>query len=277
MLYGEFPLGQDLSALNRILNLHKIPHRFTEEGGKQRLWLARPEDAEAVTQLIQNPNDQQSPPETNSAGGITQEIPVHIRELYRFDLKRHYLTLIMIFFGALGYLLVKLEWHDLYQRIVFVPFDYLVATSEYWRLLTPVFLHFSELHVIFNCIWIWEVGKRLEIFMGKRDYFLLFFCCAVLSNVMQFYFTGYIHFGGLSGVVYGFFGCIFMLAMRWPSPILRMPPALYGFMLLMLVVGFTGGLNVLVDGEIANWAHLGGLIAGGAFGFLYQSIVRREV
>ncbi|MFL0809547.1 MAG: rhomboid family intramembrane serine protease [Agarilytica sp.] len=275
MLYGEFPLGQDLSAINRALTLNNIPHRFTEETGVQKLWLMNAEDAELVTQILQEPQREAPPPsEVNSS---TQEIPSYIRELYRFDPKRNWLSLAIIFLGVVGYALVKLKLMGVLQWFWFAPMGYLVHSSEYWRLLTPTFIHFSELHVLFNCIWIWETGKRLEIFMGKRDYALLFICCALMANILQFVSSGHITFGGLSGVVYGYFGCLYVFSRRWPLPLLLMPPAIYGFMLVMLVLGFSGALNLFIDGKMANWAHLGGLIGGLVFGFLYQSIVKKEV
>lgn len=282
MLYAEFPLGQDLSALNRCLTQNNIPHRFTEESGVQKLWLLHPEQADLVTKIIKGDveegslggeGSEEAGGQERGDGGVN-ELPSQIRELYRFDLKRNLFTLVFIALGFIGYLIVKLELQVPYYWVRFGPFEYLTSTHEYWRLLTPTFIHFSEMHVIFNCVWVWELGKRLEMFLGKFHYLTLFLLTALLSNLLQYGAGGSINFGGLSGVVYGYFGCLFILSRRWSTPILQLPRAFYGFMLVMLLLGFSGTLNLFVDGSIANWAHLGGLIGGLLFGILYQSIVK---
>ena len=79
---------------------------------------------------------------------------------------------------------------------------YLIS-MEWWRLITPTFLHFSFTHLIFNCLWIYILGSKIEIIDGKGIFITLFLITGLSSNLGQYFWTGNFLFGGLSGAVYG--------------------------------------------------------------------------
>ena len=37
-----------------------------------------------------------------------------------------------------------------------------IINNEWWRLITPIFLHFSVAHLVFNCLWIYILGNKIE-------------------------------------------------------------------------------------------------------------------
>ncbi|MFP8965310.1 rhomboid family intramembrane serine protease [Pokkaliibacter sp. CJK22405] len=135
------------------------------------------------------------------------------------------------------------------------------SEGEWWRLLTPVFLHFSWLHIIFNGLWIWEAGKRLEPVFGRVWLLLTMVGIGIISNLAQ-YWTGTILFGGLSGIIYGLLGFIWLWGVLRPREDLGFPSGVFIFMLIWLVMGFFGLSAQLGMGETANMAHLGGLLSG---------------
>jgi len=148
-------------------------------------------------------------------------------------------------------------------------FDYTYLVSqEWWRLITPTFLHFSFTHLVFNCLWIFILGSRIEIIDGKGVFFTLFLIAGLSSNLAQYFWTGNFLFGGLSGAVYGLLGYCFILDLDHRSQRYGLPPALYIFMFFWLLIGFTGVLNFFGFGDVANIAHLVGMIAGFILGII---------
>tara|TARA_B100000287_G_C20654192_1_gene787990 strand:- start:1253 stop:1858 length:606 start_codon:yes stop_codon:yes gene_type:complete len=144
---------------------------------------------------------------------------------------------------------------------------YLVS-QQWWRLITPVFLHFSITHLIFNCLWIYILGLRIEMIDGKGFFITLFLITGSLSNLGQYFWTGEYLFGGLSGAVYGLLGYCFILDLDQRGQRYDLPNALYIFMFLWLLIGFTGILNIFGFGNVANTAHLVGMIAGFILGLI---------
>jgi len=84
--------------------------------------------------------------------------------------------------------------------------------QQYWRLVSPIFLHFGVLHIVFNSLWVWEFGKRTESVLGHLNQAGLILAIALVSNGVQYLASGPSIFGGLSGVVYG------LLGFAWVAP-----------------------------------------------------------
>ena len=148
-------------------------------------------------------------------------------------------------------------------------FEYTFLVSwEWWRLITPTFLHFSLTHLIFNCLWIYILGSKIEIIDGKGIFLTLFLFTGLSSNLGQYFLTGNYLFGGLSGSVYGLLGYCFILDLDNRGQRYDLPNALYIFMFIWLLIGFTGLLNIFGFGNVANIAHLVGMIAGFILGLI---------
>jgi GlpG protein len=143
-----------------------------------------------------------------------------------------------------------------------------ISSQEWWRLITPTFLHFSLTHLIFNCLWIYILGSKIEIIDGKGIFLTLFLISGLSSNFGQYFITGDYLFGGLSGVVYGLLGYCFILDLDNRGQRYDLPIALYIFMFIWLLIGFTGLLKIFGFGNVANIAHLVGMIAGFMLGLI---------
>ena len=139
---------------------------------------------------------------------------------------------------------------------------------EWWRLLTPTFLHFSITHLAFNCLWIYILGSKIEAYDCKVVFILIFLITSIASNVGEYIWSGQYFFGGLSGAVYGLLGYCFIIELDSKSSRYDLPDALYLFMFIWLLVGFTGILSIFGFGNIANAAHLIGMIIGFILGLV---------
>jgi GlpG protein len=152
-----------------------------------------------------------------------------------------------------------------------------LSSQEWWRLITPTFLHFSLTHLIFNCLWIYILGSKIELIDGRGVFLTLFLISGLSSNLGQYFITGDYLFGGLSGVVYGLLGYCFILDLDNRGQRYDLPNALYIFMFIWLLVGFTGILSFFGFGMIANMAHLTGLSCGFTLGFLIKLFQKLKI
>ena len=143
-----------------------------------------------------------------------------------------------------------------------------LINNEWWRLITPTFLHFSMTHLVFNCLWIYILGQRIEKLDGLSVFLFIFILTGILSNAGQFFWTQQYLFGGLSGAVYGLLGYCFIIELDGRHGRYGLPEALYLFMFIWLLVGFTGVLSFFGFGNVANTAHLIGMIAGFIIGLI---------
>jgi GlpG protein len=264
---------EDLLPLSTLLYQRGVAHRVFEDQGRQVLEVRNAAEVEGVRELYR----------AWRAGEVTIELtgkrprrPVHSAVPWR----RAPVTIALIALSIAGFLLfylgAPLTW---LSQLTFTPFDvvngrpvFTTAQGQYWRLITPVFLHFGWLHIVFNSLWLWELGSRVERVMGQLNMLLLFLVIALVSNASQFAFGGPGLFGGMSGVVYGLLGFSWvapLLQPRWP---IQPAPAIVLLMVGWLVVCMVGLVEVLGFGAVANAAHLGGLLCGvvlgAAFGLL---------
>ena len=159
------------------------------------------------------------------------------------------------------------RWFTISNRLLLDPSAFWVSLAEVsrgevWRLLTPVFLHFSIWHLLFNMLWLKDLGGILEGRVGTGRYAGILVLVALVSNLAQ-YVTGGPHFGGMSGVVYGIFGYLWVRnRMDFHFGVILAPMA-SGLLMAFLVLGLLGLL-----GPTANAAHFSGLVTGGALGWL---------
>ncbi|MFQ2510131.1 rhomboid family intramembrane serine protease GlpG [Aeromonas caviae] len=151
----------------------------------------------------------------------------------------------------------------IFDELAFHPTLAQFTDWQAWRYITPAFIHFSVLHLVFNLLWWWYLGGQIEQRLGSGKLFILLIIGAALPNIAEFFVSGP-RFGGLSGVVYALLGYSWLRTRLQPDCGLAMPPALMGFMLVWLVLGFLDMLGT----PTANMAHLVGLLVGLAQGWL---------
>jgi GlpG protein len=137
-----------------------------------------------------------------------------------------------------------------------------VTRGQLWRLVTPILLHFSPLHILFNMLWLWQLGSMMERIRGWRRYAIFLVSTAVISNLGQFIASGPA-FGGMSGVVYALLGYGWVRGKLDPASGFFVEPQIVLFMTIWFFICLFG----LIPG-VANTAHGVGFASGIAWGYL---------
>jgi GlpG protein len=174
-----------------------------------------------------------------------------------------------IFFGLYGMTVQKLQKPQ--EKTAF-PKNLFgkIREGQVWRLFTPIFLHGSFLHILFNMLWLWVLGTQIERRLSKFRYILLTLTIAAISNTSQYLASGP-DFLGYSGVVIGYLGFIWQRQRVAPWEGFSLTRSMFIF-LLIYVLALTAvqlllfflevfGVQVPVF-QLANTAHLIGGLSG---------------
>lgn len=151
---------------------------------------------------------------------------------------------------------------DLYTLLSGVNFY--IAEGEYWRLVTPIFIHVGFSHLLFNCFSLIIIGPGLEQILGTPKFILFFMLAGVLANLLTFFAEPlmYAH-AGASGSIYGLFGC-FAYIVYFRKDLIS--PQNSQTILALIIIGvvmsfFQSSINIT--------GHIGGLITGFALARIF--------
>lgn len=188
----------------------------------------------------------------------------------------------LILFSVIGFLLfymnAPVNWLRLLTysdfQVVGGKIFFIDSQGQYWRWITPIFLHFGWLHITFNSLWMWELGGLIEQRLGSPLLLFMVLVCGVGSNMAQHWYGGPSLFGGMSGVVYALLGFCWIYNLICPWGGLQLPRGIVIFMLIWLLFGMVGSTEALGFGSIANAAHLAGLILGSICGLVVGEYTR---
>lgn len=134
-----------------------------------------------------------------------------------------------------------------------------ILRGEYWRLITPMWLHGSLLHIAFNMYALAIFGSSLERFYGHGRFLLLYLLSGYAGNVVSFMMTPSNSLGS-STAIFGLLAAQAVFIYQNRSLIRNSRSLLIntiGIAAFNLFLGLSPGID--------NWGHLGGLIGGLAF------------
>jgi GlpG protein len=137
-----------------------------------------------------------------------------------------------------------------------------ISQGEFWRLFTPVIVHGGWVHLLLNMMWLLDLGSMIEGRQSTGRLGLLVVVIAVASNLGQYWLFS-ANFCGMSGVVYGLLGYVWMKGKFDPGSGLVLHPHTVAMMLIWFFLCLTP-----IIPDIANGAHAVGLALGVLWGFL---------
>lgn len=154
---------------------------------------------------------------------------------------------------------------------------------EWWRFVTPVFIHIGLAHLLINMYGLWMIGPYVERLYGSAKFVVLWVGTGI-AGVMASYLsvrpemavgpigrflfrTGDGPAAGASGALFGLIGVLFVFGIKFrhelPEGFKRaFGTGLLPIILINLFIGYIG------RGFIDNAAHLGGLFSGALFGLV---------
>jgi len=155
-----------------------------------------------------------------------------------------------------GPAIYNIDWPSLWGEKI----NALIRLGQFWRLITPVFLHGSVLHIAFNMYALFIFGRGLESRYGHLRFTALYFLSALSGNVLSFVLTPEASLGA-STAIFGLITAegIFLfqnrklLGHRVESAILNI--------VMVVVINLFFGMSPGVD----NWGHVGGMLGGMLF------------
>ena len=143
-----------------------------------------------------------------------------------------------------------------------------VADGEWWRLITAMFLHITFWHLAFNSLALYVFGQLIEAALGSRRMLALYLVTGFAASAASFAFgDARAAAAGASGAIFGMLGAWLAYNLRRRSLSL----ARSNIQTALLLIGINLVFGFTVPG-IDNVAHIGGLVAGLAAGFVIEGV-----
>ncbi len=283
------PASEDLLPFSGFLWGQEIPHRIIEEVGRQVLWLEDEQHLEQVKEWFAQwqsgamtitkvrVEDDQKPKAKLISGPLAdwRKIPATLTLIA--------ISLVVALVTGLGDNVDTIGWFTISpfeivgESVYYWSLPQVIASGELWRLFSPAFIHFGLFHLLFNMMWLLDLGWYIERRHGHLFLLLLVLVTAAVGNICEFTFSeGSLFIGGMSGAIYGLLGFCWMRKKQEPKTF-NLPSGVYTFMMVWLLIGFTGLLKLFGFGSIANIAHGSGLLSGVALGWLYNMLFVRRL
>lgn len=141
-------------------------------------------------------------------------------------------------------------------------FNPFILAGEWWRFITPIFIHIGMIHLLFNSLALYYLGTMVEGIYGKIRFLIIYLFAGFLGTVGSFVFNYNIS-AGASGAIFGLFGALLYFGIIHKRTFFRtMGVNIIGLIVINLSLGF-------VAPGIDNAGHISGLIGG----FLAAGIV----
>ena len=139
----------------------------------------------------------------------------------------------------------------------------LFIDGEYWRILTGAALHGGLMHLAFNCYALYILGKIIETLSNRAHLAIIFLLSAIGGGILSLIFLPNIASIGASGGIVGFLG--YLTVYGYKRRKLLTNAFLKNMVFNIIFIAFVG---IAIIPNVDNFGHLGGLLAGAAYGLI---------
>lgn len=192
---------------------------------------------------------------TSDINKKNKEDAVKIDEV--FKKKIPYVTIGLILINTIVFILMYVMNNEDYYINKYSVWGYgIVNLGEYYRLITGAFLHGGVSHFIINMYSLYVVGSQMEGFLGRGKYLAVYLFSALIGSLFSIIFNT-VPSVGASGAIFGILGSLLYFGYHYRVYLGSVIKSqIIPLILLNLAIGF------LSNGQIDNFAHIGGLIGG---------------
>jgi rhomboid protease GluP len=165
---------------------------------------------------------------------------------------------IIISINSMIFLLTNVPfWEDRHWFESMAGVNLFIADGEYWRLITPIFLHGSFSHILFNSFSTIIFAPALEKLFGSIKMTSFYLLAGVAANILTFWLMPlkYVHVGA-SGAIFGLLGCYLYLVIIRKDLLTRQNSQT------ILTLTIIGVIMTFIQPQINVIGHLGGLVSG---------------
>jgi len=181
-------------------------------------------------------------------------------------------TLLVICVLVYGAQLATQKWLGYDWPLVWgAKWNYGILHGELWRLFTPMFLHGSIYHILFNMYALANIGPGLERHYGHGRFLALFVLGGFSGNVASFWMSSSVSLGS-STAIFGLLGAEGVLLYQNKRIFGGMAQRALTNVITIAVINLIIGLSPGID----NWGHVGGLIGGTLFAWLGGPLLHLE-
>jgi membrane associated rhomboid family serine protease len=135
---------------------------------------------------------------------------------------------------------------------------WLVASGEYWRLFTAIFLHIGFLHLAFNSYALYSLGPQVESLFGRGRFLVIYFLSGLAGSVASYVMAQSVS-AGASGAIFGLIGALAVYLVRHHNLLGRRGQRALNNIVVVILYNLI--LSFIVPG-IDALGHLGGLAGG---------------
>ncbi|WP_211653211.1 rhomboid family intramembrane serine protease [Planococcus alpniumensis] len=185
------------------------------------------------------------------------------RESFSQYLKMYPVVSTLIALNVLIHLLTFLPMLGEYIYYYGVGSNFHIANGEWWRFVTPIFLHGNLMHLLFNMFSLFLFGPELERLTGKVRFITIYMLAGLFASAATYFLQplDYVHVGA-SGAIFGIFGAFGALVYYGGRALPQLKQIILPIIVISIVMTFvTPNINVT--------AHIAGMITGFLIGLSY--------